>query len=348
MTLLFSVTTGWLLGVPGLAVALGGEEQQPPAASVRADIPHISPAYSRGVRDVTTLVPVIEIYQLGSVVKAYRLVISDEGGRPVRTVEGNDGEPIPGFISRLFIDLGLEKRTSVEVPEFFSWDGRDDAGKPVLEGIYSFVLEITDDYGRRGISEPRQLMVDNTPPLVTATVEYNIFSPNGDGLKDALPVLQSGSSEVRWIGQFLSASGEIVRTLSWTDGRPSDFLWDGQNDVGDILPDGTYGYRISSIDLAGNDTTVMVEGIIIDTAGRRLAIDLETPAFSPNGDGVQDELQFRVTIDREESLESWRAEVRNLEGQVVRTITTSGSVPDPLRFDVRNNGGEVIPEGPTH
>ena len=114
VALLFSVATGLLLGMPGLAVALGSEEQQSPAAAVSADIPHISPAYSKGVRDVTTLVPAIEIYQLGSVVKAYRLVISDEGGRPVRTVEGNDGQPVPGFISRLFIDLGLEERTSVD------------------------------------------------------------------------------------------------------------------------------------------------------------------------------------------------------------------------------------------
>ena len=335
---LLLVASGWL-------AALGGEEQLPPAAAVNADIPHISPAHSRGVHDATKLLPAVEVQQAGGVVKAYRLVISDAGGRPVRTIEYDDGEPVPGFFTRLFMDLGLQERTSVEVPESFTWDGRSDDGIQVPEGIYSFVLEITDDYGNRGTSEPRQLMVDNTPPAIAVTTEYEIFSPDGDGSRDKLPVLQSGSSEVRWVGQFLSASGAVVRTFRWTDGPPGDFLWDGRNDGGELLPDGTYRYRISARDLAGNDTTVTLDEIRIDTATRRLGIDLEVPAFSPNGDGVQDEMRFPVTIDMQDSLMTWRAEVRDLDGRVMRTLTGSAPVPQPLRFDGRNDGGAVIPEG---
>lgn len=341
------LTAALLWCVAGWAAALGGEEQPPPdpAVSVIADLAHISPAGSPGVRDVANLVAAVEIQQTGGVAKAYRLVISDEGGRPVRTIAGGDGEPAPAPLTRLLIDVGLQERTSVEVPASFPWDGRSDAGALVPDGIYRYVLEITDDYGNRGASEPRRIMVDNTPPSITVSPEYRIFSPDGDGGRDDLPVLQSGSSEVRWIGQFLNAAGDAVRTFRWTDGLPGDFRWDGRGDDGEPLPDGTYRYRVGARDLAGNETAVTVDEIRIDTAARRVGIDLEAPAFSPNDDGVQDEMRFPVTVDLPDSLTDWRAEVRDAGGRIMRTMTGPPPVPQTLIFDGRGDHDEVLPEG---
>ena len=338
------VSAALLLSAAGWSAALGGEEQPPPAVAVNADVPHISPASSPGVRDTANLVAAVEIQQAGGVEKAYRLVIVDEGGRPVRTIGGDDGAPVPDFFGRLLIDMGLQERTSVEVPASFPWDGRGDDGALVPDGIYRYVLEITDDFGNRGASEPRQIMVDNTPPAITVSPEYRVFSPDGDGGRDDLPVMQSGSSEVRWVGQFLDAAGNAVRTFRWTDGRPGGFRWDGRDDGGQPLPDGTYRYRIDARDQAGNDTTVTVDEIRIDTAVRRIGIDLETPAFSPNGDGVQDEMRFPVTADLPDSLVNWRAEVRDTGGRVMRTMTGPAPLPPRLRFDGRDDRGAVLPE----
>ncbi len=338
------VSAALLWCAAGWSAALGGEEQPPPAVSVNADVPHISPASSPGVRDAANLVSAVEIQQAGGVEKAYRLVIRDDGGHPVRTIAGDDGEPVPGLFTRLLIDVGLQERTSVEVPASFPWDGRGDDGALVPDGIYRYVLEITDDYGNRGASEPRQIMVDNTPPAITVSPEYRVFSPDGDGSRDDLPVLQSGSSEVRWVGRFLDAAGNVVRTFRWTDGRPVDFRWDGRDEGGEPLPDGTYRYRIGARDLAGNDAAVTVDEIRIDTAVRRIGIDLETPAFSPNEDGMQDEMRFPVTVDMPDSLVNWRAEVRDSGGRVMRTMTGPAPMPQRLRFDGRDDRGEVIPE----
>lgn len=333
-----------LLCAAGWAAALGGQEQPPPAVSVTADAPHLSPASSPGVRDTTNLVTAVEIQQAGGVAKAYRLVIGDERGRTVRTIAGGDGEPVPDFFGRAMIDVGLQERPSVVVPASIPWDGRGDDGALVPDGIYSYVLSITDDYGNVGISEPRRVMVDNTPPAVTVSPEYRVFSPDGDGNRDDLPVLQSGSSEVRWVGRFLDAAGNVVRTYRWTDGRPADFRWDGRDDGGAPAPDGVYRYRISARDLAGNDAEVTVGELRIDTAVRRIGIDLETPAFSPNDDGVQDEMRFPVTVNPPEGVVNWRAEVRDADGRVMRTMTGPAPMPPRIRFDGRDDRGAVIPE----
>lgn len=333
-----------LLCAAGWAAALGGEEQPPPAVSVIADVTHLSPASSPGVRDTTNLVTAVEVQQAGAVVKAYRLVIDDERGRTVRTIAGGDGEPVPDFFGRVMIDVGLQERPSVETPASIPWDGRGDDGALVPDGIYRYVLSITDDYGNVGASEPRQIMVDNTPPAITVSPEYPVFSPDGDGNRDDLPVLQSGSSEVRWVGRFLDAAGDVVRTFRWTDGRPADFRWDGRDDAGAPAPDGSYRYRVSARDLAGNEAAVTVDDIRIDTAVRRIGIDLETPAFSPNDDGVQDEMRFPVTVNRPEGLVNWRAEVRGAGGRVMRTMTGPAPLPLRIRFDGRDDRGGVIPE----
>ncbi len=334
-----------LVGATGWLSALGGDEQPAPAVAVKADPPHFSPAHSPGENDTTRLVTAVDVQHVGAVVTAYRLVISDEDGRPVRTMDGDSGEPIPDVVPRLLIDLGLQERVSIELPESFTWDGRDDQGALVPEGLYRFVLEVTDDFGNAGRSEPRQLLVDNTPPVVTVEAEYLIFSPDGDGSRDSLPILQSGSSEVRWYGRFFDSAGAVVRTFLWTDGPPADFLWDGRDNDGRQLPDGTYRYRMSALDLAGNDTVVTVDGIVIDTVTRRLEIDLAMPAFSPNGDGVLDEMVFPVAIDVGGSLVDWNAEVRDAEARVKRTLSGPAPVPQPLRFDGRNDEGAVIAEG---
>ena len=334
-----------LVGATGWLSALGGDEQPAPAVAVKADPPHFSPAHSPGDYDTTRLVTAVDVQHVGAVVTAYRLVISDEDGRPVRTMDGDSGEPIPDVVPRLLIDLGLQERVSIELPESFTWDGRDDQGALVPEGLYRFVLEVTDDFGNAGSSEPRQLLVDNTPPVVTVEAEHLIFSPDGDGSRDSLPILQSGSSEVRWYGRFLDSAGAVVRTFLWTDGPPADFLWDGRDNDGRQLPDGTYRYRMSALDLAGNDTVVTVDGIVIDTVTRRLEIDLAMPAFSPNGDGVLDQMVFPVAIDVDGSLVDWNAEVRDADARVKRTLSGPAPVPQPLRFDGRNDEGAVIAEG---
>ncbi len=334
-----------LVGATGWLAALGGDEQPAPAVAVNADPPHFSPAHSPGEHDTTRLVTAVDVQQVGAVVTAYRLVISDEAGRPVRTMDGDSGEPIPDAVPRLLIDLGLQEPASIEVPESFTWDGRDDRGARVPEGVYRFVLEVTDDFGNTGRSEPRQVMVDDTPPTVTVEAEYLIFSPDGDRSRDNLPILQTGSSEVRWSGRFFDRVGAVVRTFVWADGPPADFLWDGRDNDGRLLPDGTYRYRMSALDPAGNDTVVTVDGIVIDTATRRLEIDLALPAFSPNGDGVLDEMTFPVTIDVDDGLVDWQAEVRDADAWVMHTMSGPAPVPQPLRFDGRNDEGAVIAEG---
>jgi FlgD Ig-like domain len=69
----------------------------------------------------------------------------------------------------------------------FAWDGRDDAGRIVPDGIYGVQLTLKDE--DRTIEFPRRITVDSTPPAIQdVEIRHGVFSPDGDGRADRVDV----------------------------------------------------------------------------------------------------------------------------------------------------------------
>jgi FlgD Ig-like domain len=69
----------------------------------------------------------------------------------------------------------------------FAWDGRDDSGQIVPDGIYRVQLTLKDE--DRTIEFPRTITVDSTPPTIPfVTIRHGAFSPDGDGRADRVDV----------------------------------------------------------------------------------------------------------------------------------------------------------------
>lgn len=69
----------------------------------------------------------------------------------------------------------------------FAWDGRDDSGRIVPDGIYRVQLTLKDE--GRTIEFPRTITVDSTPPTIPfVTIRHGVFSPDGDGRADRVDV----------------------------------------------------------------------------------------------------------------------------------------------------------------
>jgi hypothetical protein len=65
----------------------------------------------------------------------------------------------------------------------FAWDGRDDSGQIVPDGIYRVQLTLKDE--GRTIEFPRTITVDSTPPTMPFVgIRHQVFSPDGDGRAD--------------------------------------------------------------------------------------------------------------------------------------------------------------------
>lgn len=277
---------------------------------------------------------------------SWAFIIEDENGQLVRTIANKEVRTEMQNIES-FWKLLTKVKQGIALPESLRWDGSMDSGEIASDGTYYFYLTAQDDNGNSAVTEKYAVYVDNTAPVVTLMPPTGsnamIFSPDGDGNKDTFKIEQSGSVEDLWVANISDASG-TVRTIETKNAAPVTFVWDGKNNAGSITHDGVYAYRISATDKAGNTAEARIDNIIVDTDKPSINISIDINAFSPNGDGIKDSIQFSPSIPVQTGLINWEIAVNARNGSTVRTFTGT-TVPKAVLFDGKTETNTIAPEG---
>jgi hypothetical protein len=166
-----------------------------------------------------------------------RLQIVDSGGTVVRTL-------VPG--RRL-------RRGTVS----YTWNGRDDRGRFVPQGVYKPRVHLTDQH--RTIDLPNDMQVYTTAPRITiASLAPRTISPNGDGRNDRI--------------QIDYRISEPAHAILYVDGRRvlytrrqlerSSLEWNGKIDGRPMLP-GRYRVWLGAEDRAGNVSNGKVAHLVV-------------------------------------------------------------------------------------
>jgi flagellar hook assembly protein FlgD len=206
----------------------------------------------------------------------WRLDIRNEAGTLVRHQEGEG--------------------TTVET----TWNGRDDSGNLLPDGVYSLQADATSAEGEAR-SATATLRLDTVPPDISgATIAPDPFSPNGDGQNDAAVLsfepAEDGSARVSVIGGDDTILRRVTGWKAVTTVQ-QEVEWDGRISSGSGLaaaPEGAATLLLELRDLAGNTARTRVN-VTVDQTLRLTSVSGDT--FSPNGDGVNDSvtLSFRLT-----------------------------------------------------
>jgi flagellar hook assembly protein FlgD len=275
------------------------------------------------------------------------LEIRNESGETLRTYRNKERRPETQGVRNILGRL-LDVKSGVEVPPSLRWDGVLESGEVAPDGRYFFTLSAADDNDNRAVSPAYEVVVDNTAPSITLEAfpeGQDIFSPDGDGNKDTLAIVQSGSKEDLWEGGVFDASGARVKTFNFTDAEPSEVVWNGTSDAGEIVPDGVYGYRISATDKALNTASAELGNIIVSTIQPQVSLTISDAWFSPNGDGVKDTVSLTPVVPVKEGIVNWEILIRDSPGNPRRGFTGTGAPPARLDFDGRGEGDVPLPEG---
>jgi hypothetical protein len=198
-------------------------------------------------------------------------------GGQVVTVDmlDSDGDPV-----RTLVRNRRERAGRVT----YVWDGRDDAGRIVAEGVYRPRVRLRK-HGRT-IVLPNAIRVDTTAPVIELVRVFpRVFSPDGDGRNDRIVA----EYEIDELAHAMMLVDDRRRVLSRFREREGRLVWFGRIDGKPVRP-GTYEIRLRAIDRAGNRSArtraVQVRARYVElvpdrveaVAGRRFSIGVSTDA----------------------------------------------------------------------
>lgn len=270
-----------------------------------------------GVMDSLGLLPEL---QTASPVRSWSLsVVPAEGGAVTRRFQGTGAPP-----SRVV------------------WDGKADGGAQARDGAYRAELEVVFTTNERESARSVEILLDTVAPSAELSAEYLVFSPNGDGRKDTLPIRQSSAPGDDWTGAILDSAGRTVREFAWRASL-ENLSWDGRDAQGNVAPDGLYRYVLRSEDAAGNRFERSLQGIRVDNRPVQAFVTASAAGFSPNGDGVADTISFSLIVNPRDGVESWTLAMVDSGGAARRTLRGSGATAIPAEFawDGKGDDGAV-------
>ena len=121
---------------------------------------------------------------------------------------------------------------------------------PPYEGTFYVRLTVWDKAGNVAMNRKRVSwgMASNITNLYRT---QDVFSPNGDGVKDTVDIHYSILDEVHLDFKIIDENDNFVRLIHKDYTSPcNDFItWDGRDYSGSVVPDGTYKIRVSDYEL---------------------------------------------------------------------------------------------------
>ena len=325
----------------GVNVPLGAIVTTPPAISLdTSGEKYISPTLTGGKVDLVLPLAITS----KRYVKGFQLVILDQSGNPVRTIQNKEDRPENKDLGNLLKRLVYVKQ-GIPIPPSIRWDGTSDKGTVVPDGTYSYYVEAWDDNGNRGKTPLGTVIVKTVPPKVTVTAQYLIFSPTGEGTKVTLPIHQAGSKEDLWAGTIKDAAGSTVRTFQWKASEPPDFTWDGKNDQGVLAPDGVYSYHVTATDRALNTGSAQLDNIIINTQATPVQLSIDNAFFSPGTESPKKTVTFDLGVPVTSGIDTWSLAISDANGTADKTFTGASSIPSSVVWDGKGDSGKQLPDG---
>jgi flagellar hook assembly protein FlgD/outer membrane protein OmpA-like peptidoglycan-associated protein len=224
---------------------------------------------------------------------------------------------------------GEEVRTfagTQTVPQNITWDGKNNAGTTAADGQYTGKISLAyrQGQGDESTAETRPFILDTAVPDGVVNAPYTVFSPNGDGRRDTLPLGVRTTGTDMWEASIISVAGANagttgappVRAWNWTGAAP-EITWDGTDENGNIAANGTYRFVLTSTDEAGNTTRREVQPITLDARTPRIFFTESGAAIAPKP-GTDARITFTPSLSFSDGIESWELVLKDAAGSTIK------------------------------
>ena len=220
-----------------------------------------------------------------------------------------------------------------------AWDGRA-SGADAPEGWYRLSLAATDAAGNR-VDRSWDVRLDRTAPAIAPGATPDRFSPNADGAVDTARLDWTSSEPVTGNARIYRGT-TLIRAWGIANAAAGAVTWTGTDSAGRAVPDGTYTWRVSGRDIAGNLTT-RTTSVVVDRTLSTLR--WSRGAFYPqDGDSLFASSKVTFSLKRSSSIS-----LAIYSGStLIRTVWTKRTLAAGAwgwTWNGRNNAGALVARG---
>jgi len=252
-------------------------------------------------------------------------------------------------VVRLWNDKRVEVRRfeSSAFRETAAWDGLDGASNALPDGRYYYGVDFVLTTGETPSVSGRFVLLKTQPVAVSRISAPEVFSPNGDGRNEALPITFTvepsafNAAQDQVTLSIRDGGGKIWRTQTWTNRVPGRFDWDGKDQTGSPAPEGEYLAAFDTLDVAANRSRAASKPFVLVRGMENVDLALSRFTVSP---ARRESVEVVPTFSSARFFRSYRVELSDEKGS--RFVL--GKRGDPGAFQWTNGKdltGKPVPDG---
>lgn len=230
----------------------------------------------------------------------------------------------------------------------FTWDGRDDNGNRMPDGVYRYEINATDQAGNTARAEIKSIIIDNRPTALLLTANSKGFAPGivltTFSTIDFKPIVGLADGITAWNLKLTNLDlGKIIeRTISGSGFPPADIVWDGKKDDHSLAPEGHYDAVLTLEYIKGNQPVAHAPGFVLDRSGPEIQVSVAPRPFSPDDDGEDDEVTFTIGIGDLSPIKNWNLEIKDPQGNHFVSFAGQGTSSSRISWNGQGDTSELV------
>ncbi len=176
-----------------------------------------------------------------------------------------------------------------------------------------------------------------------------IFSPNDDGVKDSAVFrlnIKTPKEDIKsWEFSILNLKNKKIKVFSDQGAPPAKIVWDGRDENNILVTADKYKYSFFAISKAGTKEKIKPQPIVIDYEKPKVSVSANLAMFSPNKDGVKDEVLFSMKSSDKNGMNSWLFIIEDNKGGIIKSYSGPGEVKPTFIWDGTDTFGNQSADG---
>jgi len=232
-------------------------------------------------------------------------------------------------------------------PETFDWDGTNDSGEVVIDGVYRYSISSTDRAGNSTSGAIQGIIVDTQQPEIGLSIDKAIFSPGTDSPVSTvtlIPEIAVRSGIVDWTLDIIDSEGVEIQTWSRRESPAihESVLFNGMDNSGRKLPEGRYHGRLKVVYGNGFQPEVLSPPFTVDITPPAASVSANWNVFSPQSGSRRNQVNLTQTTSTEDL---WYGKISDSEGNEINAWTWIENADRTLVWDGRDTEGRLVSDG---